>query len=89
MKPDWKDAPEWMNWRTQDQNGTWWWSEEKPFVDHLIGKWNVESGRFVRVEASEPKWESTLGSKLEEDDDEYTARRNAESEGSTGDGDNS
>ena len=30
MKPDWKDAPEWANWMAMDDDGTWFWFENKP-----------------------------------------------------------
>ena len=30
MKPDWKDAPEWANWLSQSEIGTWCWHENKP-----------------------------------------------------------
>lgn len=29
-KPDWKDAPEWATYCAMDDNGSWWWYENKP-----------------------------------------------------------
>lgn len=29
-KPDWKDAPEWANYLAMDENGQWFWFENKP-----------------------------------------------------------
>lgn len=30
MKPSWDDAPEWAQWLAMDEDGRWWWYEEKP-----------------------------------------------------------
>lgn len=30
MKPDWKDAPEWANYRGMDPDGKWWWFAKMP-----------------------------------------------------------
>lgn len=30
MKPSWDDAPEWANWLAMDDNGVWYWHDEKP-----------------------------------------------------------
>lgn len=32
MKPDWSDAPEWANYLAMDNNGDWYWYEEKPEI---------------------------------------------------------
>lgn len=37
MKPDWKDAPEWANWLAMNDDGEWYWFEEKPTFD--FGEW--------------------------------------------------
>lgn len=33
MKPDWKDAPSWANWMAMDEDGQWFWFENKPVRD--------------------------------------------------------
>lgn len=34
MKPDWKDAPEWARWVSQDDDGQWhWWENEPKFSE--------------------------------------------------------
>lgn len=30
MKPDWKDAPEWAECLIRNNDGEWWWLENKP-----------------------------------------------------------
>ena len=29
-KPSWEDAPEWAQWLAMDDDGEWYWYEEKP-----------------------------------------------------------
>jgi hypothetical protein len=35
MRPSWNDAPEWANYLTCDNDGQWYWYEEKP----IFGGW--------------------------------------------------
>jgi hypothetical protein len=48
VKPDWKDAPEWAMWLAQDEDGDWFWYENKPV--RVGGVWGAVGGRsqFVR-----------------------------------------
>ena len=47
MKPDWKDAPSWANFRAQDDNGEWYWFECKPKFNAHRGTWNEDKGRWI------------------------------------------
>lgn len=38
-KPDWKDAPEWAVWLAQDEDGLWWWHEQKPWQGYELNFW--------------------------------------------------
>ncbi|MGL4585298.1 MAG: hypothetical protein ACRCVU_20265 [Flavobacterium sp.] len=33
MKPNWDSAPEWANYLTMDQDSTWWWHKNEPYID--------------------------------------------------------
>lgn len=56
MKPDWKDAPEWANWKAMDEDGEWWWYEEEPYI--FYNYWVVRPGR--RARAGYIQWRDTL-----------------------------
>lgn len=46
MKPDWKDAPEWAKWLAMDEDGEWFWFENKPEREGGWG-WDAD-GRLQR-----------------------------------------
>ena len=39
MKPSWDDAPEWAQWLAMDEDGRWWWYEEKPLPQRDYFYW--------------------------------------------------
>ncbi len=39
MKPSWDDAPEWAQWLAMDEDGRWWWYEEKPVLQTNYFYW--------------------------------------------------
>lgn len=59
MKPDWKDAPEWANYLTQDCDGRWYWWEHKPI--HLLLLWYTDKGQCRKAEL--PNWDESLEEK--------------------------
>lgn len=56
-KPDWKDAPEWANYLARDEDGAWWWYEEKPHTNDA-GEW-FAYGRRRECEGY-TTWKNTL-----------------------------
>lgn len=42
-EPDDADAPEWANWKAQDENGMWWWYGKKPRATSS-GHWTNNAG---------------------------------------------
>jgi len=60
MKPSWDDAPEWANWLAQDEDGSWWWYEDKPKLNLDIW-WGCD--RMMPVFGKKeftPNWRETL-----------------------------
>lgn len=57
MKPDWKDAPEWADFRAMDRDSQWHWYECKPVIDNSSA-WTVNSGRVQRFLIK--NWQDTL-----------------------------
>ena len=54
-KPDWKDAPKWAKWVSQDTDGGWWWYECKPtwyVSDWFSSVGNYESVSYVSTPVS-------------------------------------
>jgi hypothetical protein len=61
MKPSWKYAPEWANWRAMDEDGQWRWFEEEPkeyqwFQKDLSGFWGPCGKRYCRAKKSYRAW---------------------------------
>lgn len=63
--PDWKDAPEWANWLSQDSGGNWFWFEHPIYASADDGVW-YEQDEFdgmvcLAGEAAEcnPEWRTT------------------------------
>jgi hypothetical protein len=57
MKPDWKDAPEWAQWLTMDEDYQWWWHETCPVIK-AFGIWHSD-GRAAAVTGG-ADWESSI-----------------------------
>lgn len=60
QKPSWDDAPEWANWLAQNEDGTWFWFEEKPVIPtdgfFTNGRNNLRSEPVF----SNTNWQQTL-----------------------------
>lgn len=58
------DLPEWANWVAQDENGSWYSFEKRPYIFAADSQWSEESknGRVYRVCRSEVAgdWKDTL-----------------------------
>lgn len=59
MKPSWSEAPSWAMWLAQNDDGQWWWYENKPEVCHSMGYHCAESGRSEEA-TYEEDWDDTL-----------------------------
>lgn len=61
-KPSWDDAPEWAQWLAQDEDGEWFWYEDKPFLGVSI--WNApflgKALAAYECEIENPNWRDTL-----------------------------
>ena len=44
MKPDWKDAPKWAKWLAQNDDGQWYWFENKPTYGQLKTAYRGSNG---------------------------------------------
>lgn len=67
--PDWKDAPEWAQWVAQDEDGDWYWYENKP---RLFDKhWMIDGGKteFKFFDIHTPDWRETLQERTKESND--------------------
>jgi uncharacterized iron-regulated membrane protein len=59
MTPDWKDAPEWANYRARDADGSWYWFEFEPYRSSNC--WMRQKGRTAICDASiNDPWTSTM-----------------------------
>jgi hypothetical protein len=56
MIPEWKDAPEWANYRAMDSNGEWFWYECSPRGG--FKSWLVSEGDRTYA-GREPYWRGT------------------------------
>lgn len=54
MKPSWDDAPEVARYLAQDRDGTWWWFENEPYLNHDGTDW-LSSGEIFYAEPQELK----------------------------------
>ena len=59
MKPA-KKLPDWVKWRAQDADGTWWGYEVEP-LQHDSGWYENEVGRYIRLSktTANPHWRMT------------------------------
>jgi hypothetical protein len=46
MKPDWKDAPPWANYLAMDNDGGWFWYQNKPKYGQF--GWMLNGGYYLR-----------------------------------------
>jgi hypothetical protein len=60
MKPDWKAAPAWANYLAMDEDGEWYWYEEKPTIEQN-DLWHT-GGRH-QIALYPPNWRDTLEEK--------------------------
>jgi hypothetical protein len=56
MKPDWSTAPSWANYLAQDEDGEWFWFQNKPNAGQAA--WWVSKGEGCRAGIS--SWCDTL-----------------------------
>ena len=54
-KPDWKDAPEWAKHLAMDEDGTWCWYEQEPYLGECA--W-FSDGRYEFVYPG--RWDESL-----------------------------
>lgn len=62
MKPNWKDAPPEATHLAQENSGKWYWFDEKPYSQFLLG-WliSLECDRvFAGSDSYNPDWAQTL-----------------------------
>jgi hypothetical protein len=57
MKPNWKDAPPWANYLAMDEDGCWYWYNNKPSRKH--NSWKEEDGHLEIAEWS-VNWKESL-----------------------------
>ena len=50
MKPSWDDAPEWAQWLAKDDDGKWFWYENKPV--RVDGGWIVDYENPGRIKCA-------------------------------------
>jgi hypothetical protein len=56
-KPEWSEAPDWAQWLTMDQDGTWYWHEYRPEQIHCY--W--DAGAYSKTEPAVcDKWRESL-----------------------------
>ena len=56
MRPEWKDAPEWANYRAMDSNGEWFWYECSP--EGGLEVWLVSEGDYAHA-GRDSSWKET------------------------------
>lgn len=61
---DWSDAPDWAQYTAQDEDGSWWWYQEVPYIAGDDTMWNNRGGKWDRATWGEcspnPNWRNTL-----------------------------
>lgn len=68
VKPKWSTAPTWAKWLAQDNDGAWYWYEERPVPSATSNKcWNRNpntsngnGGNLCRAFAGDDDWKDTL-----------------------------
>lgn len=58
----WYGAPEWAKYKAQDDNGVWWWYDEKParLKTRWAGVGNEVQAMPITVRTPNPNWRDTL-----------------------------
>lgn len=65
MGINWKDAPEWANFVAMDDDGLWWWYENRPVQGD--NEWKKAGGFFLLAEDKSPSgWEASLTGRPQE-----------------------
>lgn len=47
-RPSWQHAPEWAEFLARDDDGRWWWYENRPHLEIEGGRW-ISGGRSARA----------------------------------------
>ena len=60
--PAWEDCPDWANYLTQDEDGTWWCFAKKPTTrqDSDIGYWDEPYGESKQLNIVVTNWKDSL-----------------------------
>lgn len=60
-KPNWKDAPSWANYLAQDDEGDWYWFENRPEATPFGWSYNPNfpAGR-IRKSTEQSDWQDTV-----------------------------
>ena len=59
MKPDWKDAPEWVKYLAMDEDGTWYWYGKEPIAHYNC--WAVPNEiNSMQADIDTSNWRDTL-----------------------------
>lgn len=58
-KPLWSDAPSWANYLAMDEDGTWFWYENKPTV-HFEDYYAWNGGQVEKAKPIKRSWDKTL-----------------------------
>ncbi|MCW8930688.1 MAG: hypothetical protein OQL19_10665 [Gammaproteobacteria bacterium] len=55
------NQPNWVNWKAQDANGSWWGFEVEPLQNHQ-GWYENEVGQYIKLydDIPNPEWQNTL-----------------------------
>lgn len=63
MKPTWDTAPEWANYLTMDDDGTWFWHNNEPFKS---GYYWISYGLTKIARFDDNSWEESLEKRNED-----------------------
>ena len=64
MKPGWKDAPEWAKYLAMDEDGGWWWHENRPTRDGYLSWYSNGKREYCDLEV--PSWRDSLEERPDE-----------------------
>ncbi len=64
-KPQWKDAPQWANWLSQDHDGKWFWFEYRPIPVRREGFFSTAGNALTHCKLAlrgevNHQWKQTL-----------------------------
>lgn len=57
-KPDWKDAPEWARYMAMDEDGEWYWFENKPDCGGCA--WHGDGGMLDYADVDGDSWKDSM-----------------------------